>query len=150
MDNNFQKPRRIARMALVGSLALNIALIGAIGGFAYKMQKTDAAPQRFLFDFGGVARVLDHDDRRAIGEKMRRNGPRPVTRGNQSAHMEILAEALRAEPFDQNQFAELMSGLRKRSADIQDNAQSAFIAHLESMSVEERAEIADRLERRKP
>ena len=150
MDNNSQKPRRLARMALVGSLALNVGLIGAIGGFAYKMQQSGAAPQRFMFDFGGVARVLDHDDRRAIGEKMRRNGPRPVTRGNQRARMEVLAEALRAEPFDQAQFAELMSGLRKRSVDIQDNAQAAFVAHLASMSAEERAEIADRLERRKP
>lgn len=150
MDNTSQKPNRLMRGVLVGSLALNIAMIGAVGGFAYKMLHADAAPQRIMFDFGGIARVLDHDDRRAIGERLRRDGPRLVPRQNQRQKMQVLAEALRAEPFDVARVSEIMESLQQRSRNVQANAQAAFVAQLAAMTAEERAEVADRLERRKP
>ena len=150
MDNTSQKPNRLMRGVLVGSLALNIAMIGAVGGFAYKMRHADAAPQRIMFDFGGIARVLDHDDRRAIGERLRRDGPRLAPRQNQRQKMQVLAEALRAEPFDVARVSEIMESLQQRSRNVQANAQAAFVAQLAAMTAEERAEIADRLERRKP
>ena len=74
---NFSKPHRLWRIVLVVSLALNVAVIGGVAGLAISGRAADGPPQRFMFDFGPLGRVLDPADRRAIGNALRRNGAIP-------------------------------------------------------------------------
>lgn len=150
MDNEKSKPRTLARIVLVVSLALNVAVIGAVAGLAVSGRSNDGPPQRMSFEFGPLGRVLDRDDRRAISAAMRRNGPRPLSRDAMKAQLGAIARELRAEPFDPVALAGLIAELRDRSTRVQQNAQTAFVTHSAAMSAADRAALADKLERRKP
>lgn len=149
MDNVPQKTRRIWRVVLVISLALNIAVAGVLTGTALSGRGKDGPPARMTFAFGPLGRILDGKDRRAISEQMRRNGPRPLTRGQMNRRLATLADALRADPFDPAGFAVMLDGLRDRTMQVQENAQGAFVAHLAGLTPERRAALADRLERKR-
>ncbi|MFT5648686.1 MAG: putative membrane protein [Yoonia sp.] len=149
MDNKKSKPRSLVRIVLVASLALNVAVVGAVAGLALSGRSNDGPPQRMSFEFGPLGRVLDRDDRRAISAEMRRNGPRPLSRNARQMQFDAIAQALRADPFDPVMLTELIGELRNRSTRVQLNAQTAFVAHLAAMSASERAELADKLERDK-
>lgn len=144
---NFSKPHRVWRMVLVASLALNIAFIGGVAGLAISGRAADGPPQRIMFDFGPLGRVLDPEDRRAIGKAMRRDGARPFSREEVNEKVQDLAVALRAEPFDVAAVEILLADFRSRSERVQQEAQAAFVARLSAMSVEARTRLADRLER---
>ncbi|MEJ6745601.1 MAG: periplasmic heavy metal sensor [Yoonia sp.] len=150
MDSEKSKPRSLLRTVLVVSLALNVAVIGAVVGLTLSGRSHAGPPQRMSFEFGALGRVLDRDDRRAISEAMRRNGPRPLSRDAVKLQLGAIAEALRAEPFDPDTLTGLIAELRNRSTRVQQNAQTAFVAHLTAMSADERATLADKLERGKP
>ena len=141
---NFSKPHRLWRIVLVVSLALNVAVIGGVAGLAISGRAADGPPQRFMFDFGPLGRVLDPEDRRAIGHAMRRDGAKPFSRDEMKEKVSGLAAALRAEPFG---VAVLFVDFRSRSERVQQHAQEAFVAQLSAMSVEARTRLADRLER---
>lgn len=147
MDNPSKQPLRLWRVVLVLSLALNVAVIGAVAGLAISGRAMDGRPQRITFDFGPLGRVLEPADRRAIGQKLRHDGARPLNRDEMSGKITELATALRAEPFDVDAVSRELGTFRSRSARVQQDAQNAFIAHLVSMSPAERAILADKLER---
>lgn len=146
MDNPSKKPRRLWRVVLVLSLALNVAVIGAVAGLAISGRAMDGPPQRISFDFGPIGRVLEPADRRAIGHSLRTQGPKPFDRAEMREKMAGLVTALRSEPFDSEAVSREIGSFRKRSDEVQQNAQNAFVAHLASMSAEARAKLADKLE----
>lgn len=145
MDNG-QKPNKAMQIILVLSLALNVAVIGAVAGLALSSQNQRSMPQRVSFEFGAIGRVLDRKDRRAIGDEIRKNGPRPMSRNAQSAQVGEIADALRATPFDPDLLTSLMAEMRDQSSRVQQNAQTAFVAHITAMSPEDRVELADRMD----
>ncbi len=142
------KPRKIWRIILVVSLAINVAIAGVLVGSAMSGRTKAGPPARVSFEFGPLGRVLDREDRRAIGAKMRRDGARPITRQEMNGWISELAAALRADPFDADGFAAMINGLQDRSQRVQQNAQAAFVAHLAAMTPEKRASLADRLDRK--
>lgn len=146
MDNPKKQPRQLWRVVMVLSLALNIAVVGAVAGLAISGRINDGPPQRLMFDFGPVSRALDPSDRREIGHKMRRNGARPHDRDEQRAKLSDLAAALRSEPFNVERVAQELNAFNSRSEKVQQDAQAAFLAHLASMSKEARVRLADRIE----
>lgn len=146
MDNPKKQPRQLWRVVMVLSLALNVAVVGAVAGLAISGRVNDGPPQRLMFDFGPVSRALEPSDRREIGNKIRRNGTRPYDRTEQREKMSDLAAALRQEPFDVEQVAQELNAFHARSEKVQQDAQAAFLAHLASMSNEARMRLADRLE----
>ena len=138
--------RRVWRWLLVGSLALNIALIGAIAGSALSKGDKRAQPH-MAFEFGALARAMDREDRRAIGRAMRRDGVKPMSRPDRKILMSDLAKALRSDPFDQDQVATVLGVFLDGSRRVQDGARAAFVAHLATMPAAQRAALADQLVR---
>ena len=106
----------------------------------------DGPPPRMSFDFGPLGRVLEPDDRRAIGQAMRKRGAQPLDHDEVSEKVADLAMELRAEPFDADAVAQIMGTFRLRSEKIQQDAQVAFLARLAAMTPQARAALADRLE----
>jgi uncharacterized membrane protein len=145
MDDE-KKPSKFLRIVLVASLALNVAVIGAVSGLALSSNSKGTMPQRMSFEFGLIGRVLEREDRRAISENMRRDGPRPLSRNAMRAQVGEIAQALRADPFDPVMLSGLIGDMRDRSAGVQRNAQAAFIAHLTAMTPAKRAALADKLD----
>lgn len=146
MDNPRKTPRRLWRVVLVLSLAMNVAVIGAVAGLAISGHAMNDRPQRIMFDFGPLERVLEPEDRRAIGRKMRNEAVRPFDRAEMHGKMIDLAAALRADPFDAAAVSRELSAFRSRSERVQETAQNAFISHLVSMTPAARANLADKLE----
>lgn len=146
MDNQMKQPRRLWRVVLVLSLALNVAVVGAVAGLVISGRAHDGPPQRLMFDFGPLGRVLDPADRRAIGNAMRRNGAVPFDRKEMRVKIVDLATALRQEPFDAELVARELGSFRSRAERVQQDAQDAFIAHLAAMSADGRRKLVDKLE----
>tara|TARA_R110002051_G_scaffold74641_3_gene135960 strand:- start:1305 stop:1751 length:447 start_codon:yes stop_codon:yes gene_type:complete len=140
------KPSRMWRTVLVLSLALNVAVVGGAIGIAVSGRAHDGPPQRMSFDFGPLGRVLEPEDRRAIGQSLRKGGAKLLDRTEMSEKVTDLANELRTDPFDADAVAQIMGSFRIRSAKIQQDAQAAFLARLTAMTPEARAVLADRLE----
>ncbi len=147
MDNGMKKPSKMWRIILVLSLALNVAVIGGAVGMAVTGGGHKGAPQRVMFDFGPISRVLDPADRRAIGEAMRKGGAPPPSRDEFVGKIKELADGLRADPFDPETVGDIIASFRVRSERVQQQAQSAFLDRLTKMTPQGRAALADRLEK---
>lgn len=146
MDNPKKQPRKLWRVVMVLSLALNIAVIGAVVGLAISGRGHDGPPQRLMFDFGPLSRALEPADRREIGNQIRKSGTKPYDRDERNSKVIDLANALRQMPFDLDLVAEELNSFHARSEKVQQDAQAAFLEHLASMSSDARMQLADRLE----
>ncbi len=137
------KPRRLWRIVLVCSLALNLAIAGVIGGSLVSGRFGDGPPRSFDLGLGPVSRALTHDERRDIGRILRRD--RSLRDMDLRGRASGMVDALKAEPFDEEMLRSLMTEQSSRVADMQSRAQDAFIAAIAGMSVERRSEFADQL-----
>ncbi len=149
-DETDQKPggmSRKLRVLLVISLALNLLVIGTVGGAMLARSKWEGhRPARLDFAGGPLTRALDPVDRRAIGRQMRR-----AYRDGGTTHAALRAEFdgliadLTATPFD----AEAVGARLARQGDLFEErlelGQRLLLQRLTEMDTAERAAYADRL-----
>ena len=152
MADKIEKPtvgmRPWLRVLLVVSLAFNLLIVGVAVGAAVKWSKWRGDhPARMEMGIGPLSRALSREDRRAIGQDMRkafRDGR--LNRGAHRAELEGLVGDLRAQPYDP---AAVEARLVRHGAVIEsrmDLGISLLQQRLVEMSSEERAAFADRLE----
>jgi uncharacterized membrane protein len=140
------------RVVLIVSLALNLAVLGAIGGWALRHGvgwAGDHGPQAArLAQMGGpLTHALDADGRRAIAAELR--GARAEREARRAALRESFAGLLadlRAQPFDPARVEARLAIQRAQVAGRLDSGHAALVAHLAAMSDAGRAAYADRLE----
>ncbi|KNX42934.1 hypothetical protein ROTO_05810 [Roseovarius tolerans] len=143
-------PGRWMRVLLVVSLAVNLAVVGVVAGWALRHGGHHGHhPSRLDMAGGPLTRALSDEDRRAIGQRMRevwreRGGNRAGIRSS----FDALVVDLRAVPFDPDRVAERMREQREGFAARFEMGQEVLIAHLAAMSDADRAAYADRLEAR--
>lgn len=143
-------PGRWMRVLLVVSLAVNLAVVGVVAGWALRHGGHHGHhPSRLDMAGGPLTRALSDEDRRAIGQRMRevwreRGGNRAGIRSS----FDALVVDLRAVPFDPDRVAERMREQREGFAARFEMGQQVLIAHLAAMSDADRAAYADRLEAR--
>ncbi|MCO6382820.1 periplasmic heavy metal sensor [Oceanicola sp. 502str15] len=150
------RPRRWLRVVLVLSLAANLAVAGLVLG-AWITHDGKRGPDGRRGDkdkivrelgFGPYARAIPRENRedfRAAIEA-RRDELRASRSGLRSAFEATLA-TLRAEPFDRAAMAAQMEAQRSAITKGQRIGHEILLDRLASMSPEERAAFADRLER---
>mgnify|MGYP000205546752 CR=1 FL=1 len=144
------KTKRWVRVVLILSLGLNIACVGMIGGAIWKKHaephgnmRAPMAPTASMY-----IRALDEDGRRKLGEKLRDQGrkdqriPKEIRQGFEQA-----LELLRADTFDQDAFSTVMTDHARHADDRLVAARTMFLSHLATLSKDERAAYADRLEK---
>lgn len=143
-------PGRWMRVLLVVSLAVNLAVVGVVAGWALRHGGHHGHhPSRLDMAGGPLTRALSDEDRRAIGQRMRevwreRGGNRAGIRSS----FDALVVDLRAVPFDPDRVAERMREQREGFAARFEMGQDVLISHLAAMSDADRAAYADRLEAR--
>jgi len=138
---------RWMRIVLVISLALNLAVLGMVAGLALR------APSRGAMELGardlGYAPfvfALDRDQRRALGQELRRApGLRADRDERRALYLDILA-ALRAEPYDPAALEQALLAQRQAISRRQVAGAQALMARIDAMPSAERAAYADRLE----
>ncbi|GAA0285532.1 periplasmic heavy metal sensor [Rhodovulum strictum] len=135
------------RVALVASLALNLMVLGVVGG---AVLKRDMPPRAGFVpgDYGPYSRALSEPDREALRAAYRAEAPR--LRENREAVRQSfrdLQAALRAEPYDHARVVALVEAQQARVQDHATLMRGLTLDRVAAMNPEERAAFADRLER---
>lgn len=140
------KPRtpRWMRIFLALSLALNLMVIGLVGGAMMRFGGSDGMrpPPRSI---GTVLyRALPGEQRRALWSTSRQvRGDHLQQRRGQ---IQAVSAAIRATPFDADTIREILDGHRSGLDRARQSLQQAWLAQIEQMSDEDRQAYAERLE----
>lgn len=138
-----QKPNRMWRIALVLSLALNLAVVGIVVGSYASGRVGDGPPRSFDLGLGPVSRALLPEERREIGRNLRQN--RVMRDVDLRDRVDGMSAVLRAEPFDPEALRVLMDDQAAQISNVQAKAQDAFLAQIAAMTPERRRMFADQL-----
>lgn len=136
---------RWGKVLLALSLALNVAILGAIGGAAYRFKdRRDGATPPSLAVM--LFRELDRETRHKLMRHA--SGRHDSVRGQRAANRKDLFAALRAEPFALEPVIEVLDRHAGRQAAFREAVREEWLSKLQNMSSEERAALVDRMERR--
>lgn len=131
--------RRWMPVVLGLSLALNLAVLAAAGGAAWRHGGEERGGPRASKGGALYMKALPRETRRAIREQTR-GGPRVAQDAG-----EMLA-ALRQEPFDPAAAAQVLDAQRDAGLQRREAATAAWLSEVTAMSAQERNAYADRLE----
>lgn len=146
VDPAAPRPRRLWRFVLVVSLALNLAVVGLIAGFAFRGGR-DGPPRGIELAMGPIGQALAPADRRAIVGALRKSEDlRPRRNGPRFVGISEMVSALTSEPYDPAAFAQSLEVAETRQRDVRDAVRTALIDRVAQMSADERAAFAQRLE----
>ena len=148
-----EKPRLPGRIRwlLIGSLTLNLLVVGVLAGAALRMagpgHMAPAAADRSL-GFGLWSGGLERGDLRALRQRFDAGGlDLRRARAEDRADRAALLAALRAEPFDPAALDAVAARMRGRMLERLDLGQALMRDHIAAMTPEARRAFADRLER---
>jgi len=137
--------RRWLRWALIGSLALNLLLVGLIAGAILR-----GPPDRISGGPGlwRYAHALPDPYRRDLIRSVRRSrdawsGPRTELRGKR----EELAAALRADPFEIDAVAAIFAEEQRLAGALAERGSALIVDQIARMSPDERARYAEAITR---
>ena len=151
--NHTTRPRRRVwlRVLLFASLALNLAVIGVVGGAVLKFAHDDERPQMISRELGlaPFRFAFDDEGQRQLDAAVRsRAGELGIGRTAwQNTYFDIL-DAIRAEPFDAAGFRAAMERQAELSLQSRRVGLDIMIAQLERMSLAERNAFVERFVRR--
>lgn len=131
---------------LVGSLGLNLLVAGLVAG-ALLGGGPHGRPSRLDLTVGPLTRAMAEEDRAALRDQLRAQGAfdhreRVAVR----ADMRAMLGLVRAETFEEEAFREIVLRQLTRLANGQDRVLAVVTSQIASMSPEDRAAFADRLE----
>lgn len=141
---------RWMRIALAVSLALNLLVLGAVGGAMTMRGKWQGHERGAGFSGGPLTHALVPEDRREIGRQMRAaydTGQLP--RSDRAAALDGLVAHLRAVPFDPQAVADDLAARQTGMEAHFQLAQRLLLERLTRMTDAERTAFADRLLKRK-
>ena len=140
------RPARGLKIALVISVALNLAVAGLVLGAWLGDGHRKGMPRDLTF--GPFSEALSDADRRELRKGlMDRAGEFRSSRDAARADFETLLATLRADPFDPAAMKAALAAIETRNAERLELGRSLIETRLVEMSVEERLAFADRLER---
>lgn len=140
---------RRLKYALIASLALNLLVVGAVGGALYTFGFGKHPPPRFAHgrgeDFGlmGLTRTLPEERRKDIRKKLRddRERLRPLIEDLRAARRDA-ATKLAADPFDSAALKGAFDVSGEKDRAVREAAIAAFLSHAEQLTADERRRLA--------
>jgi len=143
-DSTDLKPRKLWKILFGVSLALNLLIVGALGGALMRKGKGPTAnhpASGFLY-----MRALDFQDKRALRKEILRNKDgRKLIRARNQASFSSAVDILKSNPFDRTVFENLLDEQEKYAKLRQSTARIALVNHIENMTKAERLIYAQRL-----
>ncbi|MHA3977629.1 periplasmic heavy metal sensor [Halovulum sp. GXIMD14794] len=140
---------RWAKAALTVSLAVNLAVIGLVGGAM--LRGPDAPPPVNLpiEGFRDISAAMSEPDREALREDLRaRRTDIRKTWTTIRAQNEAFLEALRAEPFQPAAVAEVLDAQAAQWEAFGAGTREILVQRIDAMTPEARVQFADMLEQR--
>ena len=138
------KSRNLWKILFGISLALNLLIIGAVGGAMIRMSKGPVANHRA----SGLLymRALNFEDKKSFRKELFRNkDSRKIGRAKKYSSYSSAVKILKKDPFDRKAFEELLDQQTKYSKSSQRSARLALVAQIAKMTKEERMIYAKRL-----
>ena len=138
------KSRNLWKILFGISLALNLLIIGAVGGAMIRMSKGPVANHRA----SGLLymRALNFEDKKSLRKELFRNkDSRKIGRAKEYSSYSSAVKILKKDPFDRKAFEELLDQQTKYSKSSQRSARLALVAQIAKMTKEERMIYAKRL-----
>ena len=137
------------RGLLIGSLALNLLLVGIMVGEGFGRRGSGGGREEVrVLGFGPLSAALSRDDQVALRHALRDRMPQMMAaRESWAADISALAGALRAEPYDA---AAVTAAARRMTGGMAariDLGTDLLMARFQEMGSAERRAFADRLER---
>lgn len=143
---------RWVKIALAVSLALNLAvaglIVGAVLGGGGPRGGEPGSPALRTLGLGPFAMALSRDDRRELRGRIENTGVE--VRDERRAigrSLRAVEEALRADPFDRARVEGVFETSRALVVSLQETGHTALLDQIETMSADERADLADGLAR---
>lgn len=140
--------RRFTRILLVTSLALNLAVVGLVGGIALKGWRDGPRLSSVReLGFGFFTSALEEEDRRALRQAFLAQAP-DMRAARQAMGQDLvgLLEVIRADSFDPTAFEAVLARGAVRADERRELGVRLIADHLTGMSEQARAAFADRLE----
>lgn len=136
---------RVLKVALGVSLAVNLAVLGLVGGTIWRHGgPPSSARTPDLRSFGApYVRALPKESRRAVFQAARSGGP--DRRSRHQTYRKMLT-VLREDEWSQDTAQDVLAGQGKAAQSFLDKATAAWLAQVSQMSQHERWAYADRLE----
>jgi uncharacterized membrane protein len=139
------KPRNPWKILFGISLALNLLIVGAIGGAILRVGKGPMANHHasgFLY-----MRALNFEDKKSLRKELYKNkNTRKIGRAKEHSSYSSAVKILKKDPFDRKAFEELLDQQTKFSKSSQRSARLALVAQIAKMTKEERSIYSERLE----
>ena len=139
------KPRNPWKILFGISLALNLLIVGAIGGAILRVGKGPMAKHHasgFLY-----MRALNFEDKKSLRKELYKNkNTRKISRAKEHSSYSSAVKILKKDPFDRKAFEELLDQQTKFSKSSQRSARLALVAQIAKMTKEERSIYSERLE----
>ncbi len=138
---------RWMKIALVVSLAMNLAVIGLVAGAAVNFRK-EGGPQMSRIDGPNpFLRAMTPEDARTMRRLLRPDASQlGASRENGRAAMQAILAQLRAETFSEAALRVAFAQIAAANSARADLGQEAIVTYLLSLDAAERAKFADRLE----
>lgn len=138
------------KVLFVASLALNVLVIAALAGAAFKHKGKSATFRNATFQ-GAMIRALPQDQRRLLGENMRRNSDSFKKQRGQSRAVKVaLKEAIAAVPFDADALRDVFERQKQVRTGFSERGDALWIELITKMTDEERAQFANDISFSKP
>jgi uncharacterized membrane protein len=139
------KPRNLWKILFGISLALNLLVVGVIGGAILRAGKGPIAKHHasgFLY-----MRALNFEDKKALRKELFRNkDSRKIIRAKEYSSYSSAVKILKKDPFDRKAFEDLLDAQTKHSKSRQSSAREALVTQITRMTKDERLIYSERLE----
>ena len=138
------------RALLVGSLVLNLLVVGAVTGMAVgHWSRGDARQGGPDPGFGPFTDALSREDRQELKRELARKGPdMRRARADMEADLAAISGILRREPFDAAALRGALDRMRSRFQSRMDVGVDLLVGRLTAMTPAQRTAFADRLDSR--
>lgn len=141
-----EKPNRTLRLALIGSLVVNLLLVGIVTGSVVGGRMHGDGRDGPDVGFGPLTKALDREDRRALFKDFMAKAPDfKAERAASKADFLALADALRADPWDRAAVEAILARQGQRGMERLERGRALLVDHIAAMSPEDRAAFADRI-----
>ena len=139
------KPRNLWKILFGISLALNLLIVGALGGAMLRVGKGPVVKHRASGNL--YMRALNFEDKKALRKELFKDkDSRKIIRAKEHSSYSSAVKILRKYPFDRKAFEDLLDQQTKYSKSRPSSARVVLITQIENMTKEERLIYSKRLE----
>jgi uncharacterized membrane protein len=139
------KQRNLWKILFGISLAINLLIIGALGGALSRAGKGPMIQHRA----SGLLyiRALNFEDKKVLRKKLFRNkDSRKIIRAKEHSSYSSAVKILKKDPFDRKAFEDLLDEQTRYSKSKPSSARAALVAQIANMTKEERLVYSQRLD----